>query len=263
MLPDSTSLPQNAFIISRWKLNEASGNREDSVGSNTLTDNNTVLSAAGQFGETAADFERSNSESLSITDASQSGLDVGNWSFAVWAKLEQLPSTAGGNMNIASKANATGNQRSWQSYVKSDDKLNVEYAHAGGFDANSTRKNTTSAFFEAGDVGSWVHLAYSVTVASQSIAIYKNGVSVGVTSLFTGSSSVQNGTATFFLGNGEDNGGYFDGLLQDAIIWSVALSGAEVTTLYTAYSTAAAATPAPSVIPSPGPAFSGGAGLQF
>jgi hypothetical protein len=35
-------------LISWWSLDEASGSRADKHGANTLTDNNTVLSAAGK-----------------------------------------------------------------------------------------------------------------------------------------------------------------------------------------------------------------------
>ena len=80
-----------------WHLNEASGTRADSTsGNNDLTDNNTVASAAGKFGN-AADLERSNSEKLTITDAAQTGLDpVGNLiTFGAWVKPESVGSTAG------------------------------------------------------------------------------------------------------------------------------------------------------------------------
>lgn len=44
----------SASYVSWWNLDEASGNALDSVGSNTLTDNNTVLSAAGLIEECSA-----------------------------------------------------------------------------------------------------------------------------------------------------------------------------------------------------------------
>ena len=48
-------------LIAFWQLEEASGVRYDSEGSNNLTDNNTVTSATGVVGD-AAQFTRSNSE---------------------------------------------------------------------------------------------------------------------------------------------------------------------------------------------------------
>jgi hypothetical protein len=59
-------------LVSYWNLDEVSGNRADSHGSNTLTDNNTVTSvinAGGAMRNVATSFVAANSESLSVADA--------------------------------------------------------------------------------------------------------------------------------------------------------------------------------------------------
>ena len=70
-------------LVSYWTLDEASGTRADSVGSNDLTDNNTVGNVAGVFND-AANFISANSESLlrssQITDWQ------GEWTIATWFK---------------------------------------------------------------------------------------------------------------------------------------------------------------------------------
>jgi hypothetical protein len=73
-------------LVSHWKLNEASGTRADSEGSNNLTDNNTVTSDTGKIGN-AALFTFTNSEFLSV--ATNSTLDVSgvDWWLACWVKL--------------------------------------------------------------------------------------------------------------------------------------------------------------------------------
>lgn len=75
-----------------WELEEASGNRSDSHGANTLTDNNTVTSNTGKVG-TAAEFVAANSEYLSR--ASNASLQVGNidFSFAFWVRLANVATT--------------------------------------------------------------------------------------------------------------------------------------------------------------------------
>lgn len=79
---------QQTGFVSYWKLDETSGNRSDSIGSNTLVDTNTVASASGKVG-TAADFESTNSEVLTIADASQSGLDLASdYTLMCWVKPE-------------------------------------------------------------------------------------------------------------------------------------------------------------------------------
>lgn len=76
-------------MISFWELEEASGNRADSHGSNTLTDNNTVTQQAGKVGN-AAEFVAANSEYLSR--ASNASLQVGDidFSFAFWVRLANV-----------------------------------------------------------------------------------------------------------------------------------------------------------------------------
>lgn len=75
-----------------WHLNETGGNRSDSTANTkTLTDNNTVLSAAGKIG-VAADFEESNSEWLYRGDNIISAYNAAI-SFSMWINLESAPSS--------------------------------------------------------------------------------------------------------------------------------------------------------------------------
>ena len=70
-------------LISHWPLNEVSGTRVDSHGSNDLDDVNTVTQAAGKIGN-AAEFVNDNDERLRHDDnADLSGADV-DWTFAIW-----------------------------------------------------------------------------------------------------------------------------------------------------------------------------------
>lgn len=84
-------------LVSWWALDETSGTRVDSHGSNDLTDNNTVGYAAGIHGN-AADFIPANSENLSI--ASNASLVTGDVDFCMcgWFRgdaLSQYPFIGG------------------------------------------------------------------------------------------------------------------------------------------------------------------------
>lgn len=48
--------PLLTSLIAHWKLDEASGTRNDSHGTNHLTDNNTVTTATAKLGTNAAQF---------------------------------------------------------------------------------------------------------------------------------------------------------------------------------------------------------------
>ena len=78
-----------------WHLSETGGIRYDSTGNNNLTDVNTVGSATGNV-DGAANFVSSNSEELTITDASQIGLEpTGQMTFQAWVKAGTTAQTQG------------------------------------------------------------------------------------------------------------------------------------------------------------------------
>src|SRR5262245_43908996 len=80
-------MPLTDNLVSFWELEEASGTRNDSHGTNHLTDNNTVGQGVGTVGN-CGDFENGNSENLSITDnASLSGGDT-DFTVQAWINLE-------------------------------------------------------------------------------------------------------------------------------------------------------------------------------
>ena len=69
-------------LVSYWPLNEVSGVRYDAVGSNDLTDNNTVGAVLRGPEGTVASFVAANSEYLSRASVSQSD----EWTISLWAK---------------------------------------------------------------------------------------------------------------------------------------------------------------------------------
>lgn len=81
--------------VAHWNLNESSGTRADSVGSNDLTDNATVGVTTGKFGN-AADFVAANSEYLSITDNTDLSV-AGNVDFMLrcWVNADDLSADRG------------------------------------------------------------------------------------------------------------------------------------------------------------------------
>lgn len=223
--PLTADLPQSGSIVSRWLLIEASGNRSDSVGSNTLTDNNTVTAGAGLDGAwtNSADFEATNSESLSVADASQTGLDpAGAFSIAVWVKKESL-----GNMGLVAKVIASGGPgTSYYRFINdSNDTVFLDV-----WNGSATNSAATSATLST---GVWYHVV-CVYDPSTRISIYLNGVRDGhnTTSI---PSALPNNTYPFQVG-AYQSGLYFDGLMQDVIFWNVALTDAEVARLYSKYS---------------------------
>lgn len=215
-------------LVSYWKLDEASGTRVDSHGSNDLTDNNTVLSATGVI-NSGADLELSNSEYLSISNASQAGLGVtGDFSYSVWLKPEQLPAT---DMAIIDKTKWTGGRSGYNfSLYKSGSDMFLQYLIYSS-SGSLTRGNTTNAFLTPSDVGNWVHLVVTVDISVPTITIYKNGSSVAVTVVSTAATSIGTNSVAFELGR-YNGSSYFDGMFDEAGFWNRAIGSSEVTELY-------------------------------
>lgn len=229
-LPSISSFPQSASIVSRWKLTEASGNRADSVGSNTLTENGTggVGSAAAQFSVDGADLEQSEADFLSIDDASQTGLDfTGDFSFSCWIK----PETVSTNMGIFAKHLNTGNQRGYTlTYQGASNRFIFETSSTGAAGNFTLHSYTMTA-------GTWYHLAFVYDASAGEGDLYINGASAGGTQ--TGlNTSLFNNTAAFRLGDDgfADGTDSFDGVMSDAAIWGLELTAAEVASLYGSYS---------------------------
>lgn len=202
-----------------WKLDEASGNRADSSGNgNTLTDNNTVGSIAENYWDTenSADFEAGNSESLSITNGSQTGLNIGgagsSITFAAWVKTESLSGavgylcTKGGALGDGYAFGVTSGQ--WQMYV------------------NTTQfvSGITTDLID----GRWTHVAATYSDTDNTVALYING---NIIKTFNTSATLNTSSSTFYLGDRGDQTQFFDGLVKDAGIWNVALTASQIKSL--------------------------------
>jgi concanavalin A-like lectin/glucanase superfamily protein len=86
--------PSVAFAVGRWRLDEASGDRADiSSLANTLTDINTVTSAAGHVGATAAQFTNANSEYLRHADSADFEVGAQSWSACGWIYMDTNATT--------------------------------------------------------------------------------------------------------------------------------------------------------------------------
>jgi len=183
------------------------------------------LSAATSSGGTnthSLDLESSVPQYATITDGSQTGLDLtGNLTIAGWVKPESFPEL----MALAGKHLASGNQRSYVFYF---------FSNALYFDTwiDGTSGNPGCTGLSASvslSVGTWYHLA--VTKSGTSVKFYKDGAQVGTTQT-CGNATIHNGTADFRIGTYNGTLIPYDGLVDDVRVWARELSGTEVANLY-------------------------------
>lgn len=210
---------QQSGIVSYWKLNEASGTRADSIGSNTLQDNNTVLSAAAKVGD-GADFEGDNDEFLSITDAAQSGLKLSGAdvviSVLMWAKHENSVSnymwSKGGAFGDGYTGQISGNM--------------VFYANTATDQAVISPALTTGIFYHYG----WIFEAAADRVRFFLDSINKPALGGSL------STDPTDNTRPFYLGQNSDAGAPagtdFDGVMDEVVFATRAFRPEEIKTIY-------------------------------
>lgn len=202
---------QQTGVVSYWKLDETSGTRADSIGSNNLTDNNTVLSGTGKVSN-AADFEASNSEYLSIADASQSGLDLNaeDLTMLCWYNLESA-----GEKYLLSK---------WVS--GSGYRLSVNTSEINFYLANATEINQASTT----TTGVWYHIALTFTPDADRAVLYKDSAVIATDASAAG--VIADNVGAFVLGARSDADSPYDGLMDEALIAKRWFRDEEIKTIY-------------------------------
>lgn len=186
---------------------------------NDLTNNGGVESSLVPFNAPnnshSLDLESTSSQYAAITNAAQTGLAMGSGDLTVeaWIKLESTPS--GDNTIIAKGKGGAGGKR-YYLYIGGTSKATFQ------LDDDTTLKsvvgNTTIL------AGYWYHIAG--VRDGNNLRIYVNGVEDASATNITGYGSVDD-TADFQIGalNGIN---FFDGLIDDARVWSDARSSQEI-----------------------------------
>ncbi|HEX9608797.1 MAG TPA: LamG domain-containing protein [Candidatus Paceibacterota bacterium] len=168
----------------------------------------------------AVDLEKDSSQYLSISDASQTGLDItSDISMEAWIKLESLPVTDTA-APIAGKSLNTGDQRGYSLYIDAPsgqaNRLVFFYSDDG--------TGSLSFTLDAADVtltpGNWYHVAATADVSAKDIDLYLNGDLLSDTNVFSNATSIYNNSAPFELGRRDSTNERFDGLIDDVRIWN-------------------------------------------
>ena len=204
----------NDGIVSFWTLNEESGTRADSVGSNDLTDNNTVGFDTGKVGN-AASFVQANSEYLSVTDDS---LNTGDEDFtlALWIK----PTSTGVGTGFLSIVGVEGECVIWYRGSFSDLRVRVWRSVSGTLDLAGGGSLATDAF---------TSLVLWYDQSAQTLYMSKNNAAAISTSL--GEAKAAATSNPFTVGSENTVGSYFDGLIDAVGFWGRVLTDDERTEL--------------------------------
>jgi hypothetical protein len=217
-------------LVSYWDLEEADGTRYDLHGSNDLTQNGTggVDQATGKVGN-AADFERGDSDYLSITDASQSGLDItGDISVSFWMKLESAPAfdTIYSILNKRNTGSSNGGyQIQYTHFPSNTDTLQIVF-----YDGSSNTSSVAALDLNL-STATWYHLVITIDVSAPDIKVYLDGSDQSFSMSLTDATAIGDNAEEFRIGR-TAAGDYFDGQIDEVGIWSKVLTSGEVTDLY-------------------------------
>lgn len=203
-------------LISFWKLDEASGTRSDSFGSNDLTDNNTVGQGTGNVYANCADLETSNSEYFS--DADDVSHSSGSFTFSCWVKLESFVNVQG----LGSKWSASNQEWGLVQYNDSGTERFALIVDNDGTSLDDIVKTTSSP-----STGTWYHVCARHDTDANTIAVFLDGVKDSKSY----SSGLYSGSSDFRIGGGHPGIANFDGLIEAAGWWNRALFDAEITAL--------------------------------
>lgn len=213
-------------LVSCWSMDEASGTRDDAYGTNDLTDNNTVLnSATAKFGS-SADFERTNSEYLSITDAAQSGLEFGSGDFAIggWIQLE-----SNNFHTLVAKYQAT-NQFAFQlrEFPDATDETWVDISSNG---SSVTQAGQNQPGITNWSTATWYFLLYEYDASAGTVYVALNDGTAQSDAGYP--TSIFDGTAAFTVGVGLLAGAeYFDGLMDEWFVYNTLLDDSQEAEIY-------------------------------
>lgn len=211
----------SASLVSYWELEEASGDRIDSHGSNDLTDNNTVTSATGKQGD-AANFVASNSEYLSIADNASLSI-TGDISMAMWLKMD-----IGGTYRYVLTKTDGNSQGGYSFVIINTNKIQWSVTETSGYVTYSRRRTTATL-----STGTWYHIVCTFKASDGTMTIYIDGSNItAFDQNVNNARAIYDSTHPFHVGAGSTFGAPVDGLVDEVGIWSKVLTQAEVTDLY-------------------------------
>lgn len=203
-------------LVAYWKLDEASGTRSDSAGSNNLTDNNTVGAETAKINN-GARFIRANTEYLSVADNATLSTGDSDFSVSMWVSTTN-PSQ---QQYLIGKFQNSGNFE-WIAYIYSGNMNFSIYNNGTGSLSKSIAASISSTVM--------THFVFVHDTTNNNFYIYKNGL---IASSDTITLTIADTTADFRIGD-LYSGGVFatDGLVDEVAFFRRALSSGEAATLY-------------------------------
>jgi len=175
------------------------------------------------------DLEAGSSQYLSITDGSQTGLDLSSaLTLEAWVKLESQPATNANFLFISKDGTASDVNRGYSfSYNNISD---TYYLRLFVSEATDVSDYDTLQVVSPLSTDTWTHVAVSWLASTKTAKFYVNGSQVGSDAVGSNVSSLYNNATPFTIGAWTFNNpySYFDGLMDEARVWSDVRTESEI-----------------------------------
>ncbi len=208
--------PNSLGLVGYWALNDGSGTKatDYSGNGNTGTLTNGAFWGAGKRGGSLACDGTNDYASTTYTPSGLTDFTISAW-INTGANSTEFPVSS----RDASAANGI-----FILYENNGSGIEVGFSNAG----NLTRKRSNTSL----DVGVWHHVVGTHAAGATSMTLYIDGVSTGVSAESAASNPGNSGVLTFCRDGSSSTPLYFSGFVDDARVYSRALTGTEVTALY-------------------------------
>jgi len=203
--------PGTSNLVSSWSMDETSGTRADSHGSNDLTDNNTVSYATGVISN-AANFISANSENLSSSTQPVTG--AGARAAEFWFKTSSTADQA------LTSYGQNANGQWWRIRIENG----VIYQRV---------TNGAKSWSNTWNDGNWHHLVMQVDANStiDDVVLYIDGT-LQSSSGATTTQAINTGTGDLYFGREASGSIGYDGDIDECRYWNRVLTADEITWLY-------------------------------
>ena len=210
-------VPMTEAAVAYWNADEASGNLLDSIGSNNLTDTNTVGSATGALA-TARDFVPGNTEYFTIATNSTLNLGTSEWTLSTWVYADDVAT----QRRIMGKGST---DTEFALDIQSDGKLRIKLcASAGGAGSNTTTTNSSLT------AATWYHVLLKMHNFYGDVIFYLNGATNGFS--MTHTTGLYVGAEAFEMGTVNAGTDLWDGRIDETLIVKRWVDGWEIQSLY-------------------------------
>ena len=215
----------NSNYMGVWHLAETSGDAQDSTSYNTSgTVSGTIT--RGASGKISSGFDCYTNAEVNWGDPADGHLDFGTGSFTVsaWLNIDAMVSAGAWPQPIWKGNSGTY----WTGYtLEYDDANNTYYFLIDDATSQSGYTSPGATFLD----DTWYYIVGVVDRTNNRLRIYKNGVEVGTGTSIVGVGSVSN-TSNLAIGADSGGWGWFDGLIDEVRVSSVARDACWIGTEY-------------------------------